>query len=79
MNGTMPGQSDLVPWLFVERVALGEDIGLVDFLGPIRRFDLFHRDRHRLLAMMERRRYRFGDLGGQILLMARIRRARASR
>src|SRR5215471_15913878 len=41
--------SGLVARLLVERVAFGQDVELVDLLGPVRRLDLLHRDRHRLL------------------------------
>src|SRR5690349_1661558 len=59
------GESGFIPRLFVKRVALGENIGLVDLLVPVRCLDLLHRDRHRFLAIVERRRHRFGDLSSE--------------
>src|SRR5215475_13791436 len=39
--------SGFISRLFVERVALGKDIGFVDLFGPVPRFDLLHSDRYR--------------------------------
>src|SRR5215468_6435716 len=48
------GNSGFVFGLLIKSIALGEDVRLVHFLSPVRRLDLLHCNRHRLLAVMQR-------------------------
>src|SRR6516165_7940380 len=40
-----------ISWLLIKLCRLAEDLWLIDFVHPCVRFDFFHGDRHRFLAV----------------------------
>src|SRR3979411_27090 len=59
----------LVSWLFVKCAILAKDVGLVDFLGPVLRRDLFKADRDGFLIIVKHLSDRIGDRVCQFLLL----------
>src|SRR6266478_873291 len=60
----------VVAWLLVEFVGVGENIGLVHRLGPFARTDLFEGYRHGLWAVTQHLRHIFDDGFGEPSLLA---------